>query len=189
MGTPISHECSQAHRNGVPLKRKDIFFVESPKALERIEYIVYSVELETCYTHFLNGKTFPCYEDHDLCEGGHTEMNIRWKGYFLGYSDKRREPVFCQLTLDAGNQLMDQLADRTNLRGLKIAVARSKKNNGRMSCGLVETHRTLDTYKLPPVVPARRSLLNLWKLPYNDSPFTRLLDRPEDAEIRLREVS
>lgn len=179
----------QAHRNGVPLRKRDIFFVETPKGGEKIEYVVYSIQMETLYTHFANGVTTPCYQDHSLCHGGHSEMNIRWKGYFLGYSHKRNETCICQLTLDAANQLMDQLADRSNLRGLRLCVSRSAKTKGRMYCQLVEHHRQLDSFKLPPVVSLRRSLFNLWKLPYNDHPFTELLEREEDGEIFKREVS
>lgn len=167
---------SGRNRMGVPPRRRDVYFVESPKANESLCYTVWSVEIYPVYTHWTGTHTVPCYQDHSLCDGGHKLLNMRWKGYLFGYSHERAEPVFAQLTQEAANQLMDQIADGTSLRGLRIRLSRSKKNKGRLSCHLETQYRPQEAFRLPPVVCPRLSLFNLWNLEPNNHPFTQYLD-------------
>lgn len=169
-------------RDGIPPRRRDVLFVQSPDAGERLKFLVYSQSVWGVYTHY-NGKTKPCYENHDLCEGGHSLLNLRWKGYLHGWSYARNDQVIIQLTLEAANQLVEQLAESAVLRGLTIEVCRTAKKKGRSSCHVLGQYAQHDSAKLPPEIDPLRSLYNMWGLPYRpDALYRHLSGDPPPAE-------
>lgn len=170
------------NRMGVPPRRNDILFVQSPDAGQRFRFLCYSPVIQGFYTHY-SGRTVPCYKNHLKCPGGHSLLNRRWKGYLHGWSHARNEPIFLQLTPEAANQLLDQLAEGATLRGLMIEVSRSAKKKGRMSCVLGEAQRAFRSVDLPPPLDCRRSCYNLWDLPYTDEEMSTALDGDDEEEI------
>lgn len=171
-------------RDVVPPRRRDVLFVQSPDAGERVKFICYSSCFYGVYTHY-SGKTCPCYEDHTLCLPEHSELNLRWKGYLHGWSHTRNEPVIMQFTVEAANQLVEQLSDRAVLRGLTIEVSRTAKKKGRMNCQVIGAMPTTRPDQLPPPIDPLRSLYNMWGLPFRTERLRAHLsgDPPAPNEI------
>lgn len=167
-------------RMGIPPRRENVFYVRSPKGLETFKFTIYSELVEPVYTHYHGKRTVPCYKNHDLCEGGHSILNLRWKGYLFGWTHEENKLEWLQLTHEAANQLADQLEGAQPFRGITIQVSRTKSKQGRMNVRLIDSWQTLDVRRIrkPPCV--RISLFNLWKLTPNNHPFSTCL---EDVQL------
>lgn len=164
----------QLNRCDVPPPVKDVLYVQRLKGDERGQFILYSPAMWGVWTHFHNGRTQPCFENHDLCYGGHQETNLRWKGYVHCWSFMMGRQVILQFTENAARQLLSQLPSGCSLRGKTIEAARSKKSKGRMN---VE----LDRYAMdradgvPPAIDPLKSIFNMWGIPLDVNLLSRSL--------------
>jgi len=153
-----------------------------PEGASRHKFLCYSDKVCGFTCHWNGRKPVPCYANHDLCEGGHKILNRRWKGYLHGFSFTRNEPVILQLTLEAANQLREQCDEGASFRGLTLYVSRSEKKKGRLSCQVNWDVGIAPANKLPPIIHPRRSVFNLWGVPYNEEPFDMQWDGLVEAE-------
>lgn len=172
---------SRSARMGVPPRRKEVFYIYSPAALETFKFTVYSQTIEPVYTHWDGKGTVPCYVNRELCQPKHTILSLRWKGYLFGYHHGCNEASFLQLTHEAANQLLDQLGEATSLRGMILQTSRTKKKNGRQNCRVLHEFGSADPRTLPRELSARLSLFNMWKLEPNSLPWTTALDLGEET--------
>lgn len=162
--------------SAVPPRKREVLFVQSPRPNESLKILVYSPSIWGCYSHFRNRKTVPCFENTELCPGGHSELNRRWKGWLHGWSYDRNEPVFVQLTVEAANQLQEQVPATVNYRGITILVSRTAKGNGRENCIWESQYTIKPDHLMPQPLDPRRSIFNLWKFDYTDEPLARHLN-------------
>lgn len=168
---------SNDYRMGIPPRPPLIYWVHTVGAAEECKFLIYSDMIEPVWTHYDNGQTCPCYEDHAHCKPKHSLLNLRWKGYLFGFNYFRREVGWIQLTQEAANQLADCLAQPQSLRGIEVTVQRSAKRKGRLSCHVSTTYAPKDLSRIGDAPDVRPSLFNMWKLPMTKHPFTQVIDR------------
>lgn len=156
----MQHRLSEC---GAPRGRGDILWVERLKGGDTQKFIVVSNQLYGFYTHWTGAKTVPCWENHELCEGGHTENTLR-ENYFLQcWSCKSNKAVFLYLTPEARNQFFAQTDAKKGYQGITIVVRRTGAKNGRL---MIE----LDQYADPKLVRCKEldpylSVLTFLKVP------------------------
>jgi len=115
--------------NGVPARDPKLHWVETVEANSKIRFRCWSPAIWEVWTHY-SGRTQPCFENHDLCKGGHDESTLRWYGYVFGYHEHRRGPGFVQLTVGAARLWMAQIADGVSLRGMVFDIQRGASKKG-----------------------------------------------------------
>jgi hypothetical protein len=155
-----------------PPPRRDVLWVERVRGGEKFTARVYSPSMWGVWTHYVKGFSQPCYENSELCCGGHLESNMRWYGYVHAYSFKRQRAVIIQLTAGAAREWLEQLAEGTVLRGQQIEVSRTAADKGRVHVQ-VQQYQTVAADAIPPHIDPYRSLLAMWKVP----PIEELLNR------------
>lgn len=166
---------------------KGVLYVERLKGSERGNYTVYSPKIEVIFSHWNGDKTVPCYEDHSLCPGGHSEESKRWRGYLHCWSHRMNRQVFLQLTAQACRELVGQVASGASLRGCSIQVYRTKEDKGRLHA-LIERFGKRTGEDLPPHRSAEESVMNLWGVyrPLGTPSHLTILDPgciPEGQEV------
>jgi len=174
-------------RMGVPQRRENVYWVRSPKALEVFKFTIYSSEIQPIYTHFNGDATRPCYLNRVLCDPKHSLLNLRWKGYVFGWDHEMNCIHWVQLTQEAANQLIDQLAGPQNIRGLTVQISRTKKKQGRMNCHVIPDFGSMDLNRMRRAPDVRLSVFNLWRMEPNNHPFTTSEEElaTGDGQIRL----
>lgn len=151
----------------MPPAQKDVLFIVNPTANQRIKFRCDSVSFWGVWTHYTPGKTVLCYKRRELCEGGHKEINRRWKGYLQGWSTEREEEVFFQFTPRAAKKLIMSMAPKTPLRGLTFEIWRTGAKKGRvLGRWLSDVARAAELDALPAVLDPRRSIYNFLKIPF-----------------------
>jgi hypothetical protein len=147
----------------LPVRDPDIHWIETVEAGAQVHFFVYSPAIWQMWTHF-TGKTKPCFENHDFCEGGHKEETMRWYGFVYGWHTVRRSRSFLQLTAGAARQWFDQIAPGTPLRGMQITVSRSgQSKQGRMNLS-VNKYVNREGDQLGPDCDPKKSLYKMWKV-------------------------
>lgn len=145
-----------------PTLRQNVLFVERLVGNETKCYVIYSESMYGYLTHY-NGKTVPCWENHDYCEGGHKEETLRENFLLQAYSQTRGKQVFLYLTPGAAKQLLEQIPEGTSLRGLCIRVTRTEKNKGRLHVQ-VEEHKERRRL-VTPLIDPRESIMRFLRVP------------------------
>lgn len=151
-------------RREEPQHKEGVLWVECLKGNESQKFEVYSPAIMGCEMHWMPNirRTVPCFENHDLCPGGHSEKTLKWRAYVHAYSLKRKRQVFVQLTWDAWCSWKSQLPDGKILRGSLIQVHRTNADNGRLWVE-VESWRTEGKKPLPFAMDCKASLFAMWK--------------------------
>lgn len=121
----------------VPQKDPNLAWVETLDAGAKVRVKVYSPAIWGLWTHF-NGRTKPCFENHELCEGGHDEETLRWYGYIFGFHYGLNRCSFLQLTAAAARQWFEQIAPGVSLRGMVVDVSRTASKKGRVNLKVAE---------------------------------------------------
>src|SRR5262249_26461566 len=121
-----------------PTRNGRILWVEKLRGNDQQSFVIVSPKLFGFYTHYTDNGSKPCWENHDLCEGGHKETNIRENFLLQAWSLKANKLVFLYLTPGAAEQLEDQVEPGTLFRGLPVVVSRTTKNNGRLNIQVSE---------------------------------------------------
>lgn len=168
-------------RQDTPPPAKNVLWVERLRGNERGTFTVYSQCLWGVNTHYHNGRTQPCFKNHDLCFGGHKVTNLRWKGYLHCWGYSRNRQVILQLTDAGARMLLKQVAQGAVLRGLTLEVARTSKDKGRLNVK-VDHYALNKADRLPPEIDPLPSLWNLWGI----DPSVELVNRKlivDPAEI------
>lgn len=150
-------------RPDTPYIKPGVWWVECPKGNESQKFRVYSPVVQGVSMHYLvkEKRTVPCFKNTDLCPGGHTEKNRKWRCYVYAFSQKRHKNVFIQLTKDAWESWMCQVRPGQNLRGQSIIVHRTEKNNGRLWVE-VEQWKSDDKMAMPADEDCKLSVFELW---------------------------
>lgn len=131
----MSHKLSAC---GAPRARGDLLWVERLKGGERGNYVICANKVYGFYTHWTGAKTVPCWENHDNCEGGHTENTLR-ENYFLQcWSVTKNKGVFLYLTPQARDQFYAQMSAAKSFVGHTLAVSRTGAKNGRLNIELAQ---------------------------------------------------
>lgn len=151
-------------RSATPPGKPGVYWVECLKGKETQKFLVYSPEVQGVNMHWLAKvkRTVPCFENRDLCPGGHSESNLKWRCYVFAYSYKRRANVFVQLTKDAWESWLCQCREGVSFRGQTINVHRTEKDNGRLWVE-VETWRSEARAEIPANQDCKLSLFDLWR--------------------------
>lgn len=166
---------------GAPRARGDVLWVERLKGGDNQSFIVVSNKVYGFYTHWTGAKTVPCWENHDLCEGGHTENTLR-ENYFLQcWSLKSNKAVFLYLTPEARNQFFAQTNAGKGYVGIKLNVRRTGAKNGRL---IIE----VDDNSLPKLIRCKEldpyiSVLTFLKVPKQMIEQARSLGTIPEHEI------
>jgi hypothetical protein len=169
MKNRISGGAPKLSMSDTPETKPGVWWVEVPRGNEVVKFLVYSPTKQGVNMHYIlkEKRTVPCFENHDLCYGGHSLANLKWRCYVFGFSYKRRKNCFLQLTWEAWETWAHQLQPGTSLRGQTIQVHRTEKNNGRLWIE-VETWREKDRADLPRNEDVTLSLYNLWEFDPSD---------------------
>jgi hypothetical protein len=148
---------------GAPRSKGDILWVERLKGGEEKKLVITGKRVYGFFTHWTGTRTVPCWENHDLCEGGHTENTLR-ENYFLQcWSLNSNKGVFLYLTPEAERMFTAQIESGKTILGLTLRVRRTGAKNGRL---IVE----LDQYAEPRIIRAKEldpylSVLTFLKVP------------------------
>jgi hypothetical protein len=166
---------------GAPKMRGDILWVERLKGGEESKLVVCSNKVYGFYTHWTGSRTVPCWENHDLCEGGHTENSLRENYFVQCWSQKKNKQVFLYLTPEARNQFFAQMEGNKSFLGQTIVVRRTGAKNGRL---LVE----LAQYAEPKLIRVKEldpylSVLTFLKVPSQMIEAARSLGSIPESEI------
>jgi hypothetical protein len=163
-----------------PPRRSSVLWVECIRGNERQKFTVYSPVIFGVYQHWTGRRTVPCWENHELCQGGHRESTLKWRGYIHAWSYTRNSAVFVQLTGESIDCWWNQIARGVSLRGQQIYVVRSKADNGRLFVE-VDKYSTRDANKLPEPLDPRESLFKMWGLDASDQDLrSSLVSTPEE---------
>ena len=144
-----------------PPKKDETLWVVSPKGNERLKFIVYSPAVMGVHCHWTGRRTVPCFENQDLCEGGHKDATQKWRGYVHAWAYDLGRQVFVQLTGEAVESWWAQCGPGVSLRGQIVEVIRTQKNNGRLTVQ-VDKYLTREKDKLPEPRDCKLSLFKLW---------------------------
>ncbi len=161
MNNRITPEIS---RSDVAPHKEGVLWVECLGGAESHKFTVFSPCVQGVNMHWLarEKRTVPCFQNHDLCPGGHSEKNLKWRCYVHAYSHKRHKQVFVQLTDDAWQSWLHQLREKQNLRGQTIILHRSEKKNGRLWVE-VEDWSSDSKRKMPEPLDCKLSLFAMWR--------------------------
>lgn len=121
-----------------PSRNALVLYIERLKGDDQQSFVIASKKLYGFYTHFTNKRSVPCWENHDWCEGGHSEETMRENFLVQAWSLKKNRMVFLYLTPGGARQLEDQVKPGTPLLGLPIIVTRTRKDNGRLNVQVSE---------------------------------------------------
>lgn len=170
----------------VPPPKKNVFWVETVNAGPVIKFRVYSPNIWGIWTHY-KGRTVPCFKNHDFCQGGHDETNLRWYGYLFGWHETENRPAFLQVTTGAARQLLTQVAPGVSLQGVYMEVWRKGSKRGPMYTK-INQWMPYRGDKKPEDADPHDSLFRMWKVKHvghaaNLSLVTSPADIPEDGEI------
>jgi hypothetical protein len=160
----IDDDPFELSRSATPPRKEGVYWVECLKGSESQKFLIYSAVAQGLEMHWRpkERKTVPCFKNHDLCPGGHSEKTKKWRCYVFAFSYKRRGPCFIQLTKDAFDSWMHQCREGVNLRGQTINVHRTEKDNGRLYVE-VEAWRPDARKDLPVDQDCKLSVFDLWK--------------------------
>lgn len=166
MNTPV--------RSSLPPVDPGIYWIERLRGSQKISFTVYSPALWGFDTHYNNGRTRLCFEDHDQCIGGHDEATLRWTGYLFGWLHHKNQRAFVQITEGGARKLVNQVAKGTSFRGMELEIWKTKADNGRQNI-LVRKHAINRGEDLPPDIDPLRSLCKLMDIPLQTLPLSRSL--------------
>jgi hypothetical protein len=164
-----------------PRARGDLLWVERLKGGEEGKYVVTGHRVYGFYTHWTGQRTVPCWENHDLCEGGHSENTLR-ENYFLQcWSLKKNKGVFLYFTPEARNQFFAQVEGSKSFQGVTLIVKRTGAKNGRLNVELsqYDQPKLIRTKELDPYL----SVLTFLKVPRQLIEAARSLGTIPDVEI------
>jgi hypothetical protein len=169
-------------RSATPPTKPGVYWVECPKGNESQKFLVYSPVIQGVNMHWISAqrRTVPCFENRDLCPGGHKEANLKWRAYVFGFSHKRHKNCFMQLTADAWESWLSQVREGVNLRGQTIIVHRTEKNNGRLWVE-VESWREAPKAEMPLDQDCKLSCYDLWRF----DPSTVMADAKLGSDLAV----
>ncbi len=161
----------QALRGAVPFKSQPQQLVKRLSAGERMSGFFLSEALWGVHTHWLKegkrGRSVRCTKERGACVCEERDLPSRWRGYIHVYDEGTREFCFLELTPGAAEQLLRQLPDRENLRGIRFEAYRTPGGDtGRLNIRL-GTH-TVAIETCPPGQDPEPVLEKLWSLTLRD---------------------
>ena len=161
---PIDNDPFALTRSNTPPGKTGVWWIECLKGNDVQKFLVYSPEVQGLEMHWrpAERRTVPCFQNHDLCPGGHSEKTRKWRCYVFAFSYKRHKNVFVQLTKDAWDSWLSQVKPGASLRGSTINVHRSEKDNGRLWVE-VEQWRDNQRKDMPQNEDVRLSAFDLWR--------------------------
>jgi hypothetical protein len=159
-------------------KARTTLFVRRLKPLEHEDGILLG-NIWGLVTHW-NGKvTKPCFENSELCIGGHSEDNQRWAGYVHIYRFEGAKPQFIYLAPETAGQIFELAPPGQPLRGLCFRFMRGK---GLTSCPVVQyqPHKNTDPRILPRSLDPYLSLCKFFQV--SPGPKFRLAEMGRPGE-------
>lgn len=171
----------------MPSLNKQLHWVETLDGGAKVRLKVYSASIWEVWAHF-NGRTKPCFKNHEFCEGGHDETTMRWYGFVFGWHYAMNKKAFVQLTAAACRQWFEQIASGISLRGMVIDVSRTASKKGRINLQVAQ-YLGNESNNLPPDCDPKESLFRLWKVKhvggaYNLSLVSGPADLPDEPDRR-----
>jgi len=146
----------------IPPRPGPELFIQRLKAQEEHAFTIYSEALFGINVHFVGNRSQPHYRNPDNCPGCKAKNVKRWKGFLHCWNHNLGQEVFLELTPASALSLHSQLGGVGPLRGNRISVKRTKKDNGRLVISVLTAAR--DAGKLPPSKDPLESLVRLWGL-------------------------
>jgi len=117
----VSH--FNGHEKPIKVPRPDVHRVTTTN---RQTFVVFSKNIFGQYIHWYGNRSHECTKDSKLCRGCKLEWPGKWLGYLDAYHLDVGARVFLELTLTAANLLSELAPSDANLRGLVVAVFKSK---------------------------------------------------------------
>jgi len=102
------------------------------KAGERINFSLIGTRIYGYWTHW-SGRTDPCIEPKEECQGCKRQDPQRWKGYVFCQRDDNGELGFLELTPLGKKKVLDLLGGERHLRGGRIKVMRGAGDKSALS--------------------------------------------------------
>jgi hypothetical protein len=116
------------------------------------------------WTHWDGHRSQPCFQANEECEGCKKGHPKRWKGYLHAWSVKLKREIFLELTPTTAENLLAQLPNGQDLRGLWIKCSRvNGQRQARIKVEIIEPPNSWPTMKMPLKDP-RETLDLLWGL-------------------------
>ena len=169
---------------GIPAPNPRLHWVETVEANSKIRFRVWSPAIWEIWTHF-TGRTKPCFENHELCQGGHDEATLRWYGYVFGWHEARRGKAFLQLTVGAARKWFDQIAQGVSLRGMVLDVSRGTSKKGPQVLNVVQ-YVHVGQNEMGQDCDPQHSCFRMWKVNHLGNAFKlSLVSGPEDIPESL----
>lgn len=107
----------------------------TPKNVKPERYVCLSTWIWAHHVHWTGGRTQPCTMTVGLegqvvqsCDHCKAQCPTRWKGYLHVWRPDLKGEAFLCLTPVAGYDLIEQLGEEKNLRGLSLDVWRAGKH-------------------------------------------------------------
>jgi len=122
----VLHEPPHRDRH-IPLKRVRVFKDVECRILSRKPFGYWS--------HWYRGLSHPCYETDCACATPLSKLPRELHFVLHVKCYETNQDFFLEITDTCTRQLLDQVPDKTNLRGLRVVFTRSKGGDkGRLRC-------------------------------------------------------
>lgn len=146
----------------LPADRQAYTQIICPNPGEKLRVVALSHSIETCWIHFVGGRTQPCLGSADLCFACNAGVGRRWKGFFAALLAGTDRVVIAEVTRSAALPWAERLLGRDpGLRGWGVTLWRQGKGrNGRVV--LEFSTRRAEGDSLPPDIDVRRALTTIW---------------------------
>jgi len=137
-------------------------FILRMKANTMHTFTIFSEHLWGINVHFVGNRSQPHFRNAEKCPGCKARNAKRWKGFVHCFDHDLAQEVFLELTPKSASSLLAQFGAKVPLRGNRIQVKRTNKDNGRLIISALTAMQAID--KLPPARDPLPSLLKLWGL-------------------------
>lgn len=146
----------------IPPRPGPELFILRLKGSECHTFTIFSEALWGINVHFVGQRSQPHYKNPDTCPGCKAKNVKRWKGFLNCFDHDMGQEVFLELTPRSAQSLLGQLGVSGSLRGNRIQVKRTGKDNGRLLISTLTACKSVE--QLPPGKDPLASLLKLWGL-------------------------
>lgn len=146
----------------IPPRPGPELFILRLKGNDMHTFTIYSKAIWGINVHFVGNRSQPHFKNPDRCPGCKAKNVKRWKGFLHCFDHNMGQEVFLELTPKSALSLLGQLGSKGPLRGNRIQVKRTGKDNGRLLISVLTACGAID--QLPEGKDPLDSLLRLWGL-------------------------
>lgn len=153
---------SSTFRGAAPPAPQRRMIVHRVTTSETEEFCCVSVAPFGQWIHWFGRRSHECTQDRARCKGCQDNWPVKWKGYLHVLTDCGKTHAFLEITSTCFHLLEAQLPDKTNWRGIRFRLRRTK--GGAKGRYLVEVlERRIPDEELPQEQDPLGTLRMLWR--------------------------